>query len=197
VLKYKTEKEFCEETTKLLIGLLIPDRKVIAVPEVPWGCFSNEQFDMMLLDVKNQEYLMIEYKLNGLDHLEHQVSRLQNAIGIINTKLQKESYSLFGYTGEDEQIERINKYGVGYKYRWNSIYHGFGMVYYWAFKDNKSDFSGGITGGGRMGFAAMYKQAIRNLHKKYGKLDFMITHAVLQSKYSVGTSRKYYRQAIK
>ena len=70
------------------------------------------------------------------------------------------------------------------------------MIYYWAYKDNESNLGGGVTGGGRSGFASVYMQAIRNLHKQYGKLDFMVTHAALGSGYSVGVSRKYYNLMV-
>jgi len=70
------------------------------------------------------------------------------------------------------------------------------MMYYWAYKDNGDDFNGGLTGGGRVGFAAVYQQAIKNLHKTYGQLDFMITHATLSSGYSVSASKKHYREVV-
>ena len=196
-MKFKTEVEFCEHTTEILLGLLVgTNRKVVCVPEVPFGYFSNEQFDMLLLDTKNQEYLMIEYKLSDLRGLKSQVRTLGKAIGIINSKGQEEQYHIFHYTGEDAQIERIDRFGVGNKYNWNSIYYGFGMVYYWAYLHNKDNLKGGIVGGNRTGFAAVYCQAIRNLHREYGLLDFLITHATLKSGYSVATSKNYYRQAI-
>ena len=197
-MKFKKESEFCEHVTKILLGLLVGEgRNTICVPEVPFGYFSNEQFDMLLLDTKNQEYLMVEYKLNDLRGLKAQVANLSRAIGIINSNARHDTiYSIFCYTGKDSQIERINKFGVGSRYHWNSIYDSFGMVYYWAYKHNKDDFNGGITGGNRVGFAAVYQQAIINLHKEYGRLDFLITHATLRSGYGISTSKKYYRQVV-
>ncbi|KKM60793.1 hypothetical protein LCGC14_1538280 [marine sediment metagenome] len=199
-MKYKTEKDFCVATTKILLGLAIgTGRKLIAIPEVPWGCFSNEQFDMMLLDVKNLEYLAIEYKLNDLDGLRFQTNRLGSAVGIINAKTSDNTWNIFGYTGEDGQIERIDKVIFQMRcYSWTGIYEREkSMVYYWAYKNRKSDLNGGITGGGREGFASVYIRAIKNLHAHYGKLDFMVTHSMLNSGYSVGTGKKYYRQATK
>ncbi len=198
-MKFKKESDFCEHVTKILLGLLVgTGRKTICIPEVPHGYFSNEQVDMLLLDTKKQEYLMIEYKLSDLRGLEKQVVHLGRAIGIINSNPQGEkSYGIFGYTGEDSQIERIDRFGVGSKYHWNSIYDGFGMVYWWAYKHNQDNFLGGITGGDRIGFAEVYRQAIRNLHKEYGRLDFLLTHATLRSGYGIATSKKYYRQVVK
>lgn len=198
-MKFKTELEFCVKTTEVVLGLLVGSgRKIIAVPEVPWSYFSNEQFDMLLLDIRNLQYLMIEYKLNDLCSLEYQVKRLgAAAIGIINTDTKTNNRSIFGYTGLDRQIERMGdiKQGINWKFRWASIYNGIGMMYYWAYKNNQSNLLGGKTGGGRAGFAAVYRQAIANLHAQYGSLDFMITHCVLQSGYSLSASRKHYRIA--
>ncbi len=207
-MKFKTEQEFCKHVTEILLGLSITSgRKLIAIPEVPWGAFSNEQFDMLLLDIKRQDYLPIEFKLNGLDSLKRQVRRIKG-VGIINTDTKEagknvkcgcDFISLYGYTGLDRQIETIAEDLLHYKYahyKWFSIYTGAGMTYWWAFKNNESDLNGGITGGNRMSFAVMYVRAIKNLHKQYGELDFMLTHSVLRSGYSISTSRKYYRQAI-
>ncbi len=195
-MKYKTEKEFCAETTKMLLGLSVGyERKLIAVPEVPWGCFSNEQFDMLLLDVKNLQYLQIEYKLNDPESLQHQVSRI-NGIGIINRETTPNEYSIYPYTGEDGQIENMDKRIFRYDHRWRSVYFGFGMIYYWAYKNQGSSFDGGRPGGGRQNFASVYMQAVQNFHAHYGKLDFMITHAALNSGYSVSTSKRYYRRAV-
>ncbi len=198
LIHFKTEVEFCEHTTKILLGLLVGSgRKTICIPETPKGYFSNDQVDMLLLDVKNQEYLMVEYKLSGLKQLQKQIGS-QGCIGIINIDGAKvPGYGIFGYTGKDAEIGRLDRAGVNNRHNWISIYYGFGMVYYWAYRHNKDDFKGGITGGNRTGFAAVYRQAIRNLHKHYGKLDFMLTHAALQSGYGVATSKKHYRDAIK
>ncbi len=203
--KYKTEVDFCEDTTKMILGLLVGEsRKIICVPEVPYGFFSNEQIDMLLLDVKNQQYLCIEYKLNGLEQLQCQVRRnnVSNipCIGIVNTntKIQNKYSEIFGYTGTDMQIEAIAKTIIykKYQWRWRTIFSGLGMMYYWAYKDDENNFRGGVVGGNRIGFAAIYKQAIRNLHKEYGHLDFLITHSVLGSGYGIATSRKHYNQAL-
>ncbi len=195
-IKYKTEQEFCSVTTKLLLGMLIGKRRIIAVPEVPWGYFSNEQVDMLLLDVKNKEYLPIEYKLNNLEKLKRQIEYHGNALGIINTDTKDGNCRIFGYTGKDAQLDQLDRYGVGHKHWWSSIYGGYGMIYYWAYKNRESRFDGGRTGGSREGFATVYMEAIENLHKQYPHLDFMITHAALSSGYSISTSRKYFRQAL-
>lgn len=194
-MKHKNEHEFCVETTKMLLGLFVgAGREVTCHAEVPWGYFSNEQIDMLLLDTKKKEFLGIEYKLSDFHGLRLQVQK-NCSIGIINSKPRKEIYGLFGYTGKDAEIEYIAERLAGPRqYLWKSIYSGFGMVYYWAYKDKPNNFDGGVTGGGREGFASMYMRAIKNLHKHYGKLDFMLTHAALNSGYSVATSRKYYKR---
>ena len=195
-MTHTTEHEFCVETTKMLLGLFVgTGREVTCHAEAPWSYFSNEQVDMLLLDTKRKEYLCIEYKLSDLKSLKHQTQIRGNAVGFINTKLREPAYWVFGYTGLDIQIEHIAKYLAGRRtIHWKSIYSGFGMVYYWAYKDEPNNFDGGIPGGGREGFASMYMRAIRNLHKHYGKLDFMLTHAALKSGYSAATSKKYYRK---
>ena len=209
-MKFKTETEFCEHVTKLILGLLAgEDRQVICVPEVPRHYFSNELVDMMLLDIKNKEILCIEYKLGNPKKLIWQVRATQgrglNCIGIINTEHQQQRsvfdggiQNLFGYTGEDIQVESLAKY-ITYSYstHWASVYAGRGMMYYWAYKNNQSRFDGGKPGGKRQLFASVYMQAIQNLHAEYGKLDFMLTHAALMCGYSVSVSKKYYRKAIK
>lgn len=205
--EYKTEADFCEDVTKLILALYIgTKREIVCVPEIPFGYFSNEQIDMLLLDVKNFEYLTIEYKLNGRKKLESQISRAQSlsipCIGVINTNFAEGSRSyyqrIFGYTGKDSQIECLARnlmYNNGREV-WRSIYHSFGMVFYWAYKNSRSSFKGGITGGGRKGFALVYQQAIQNLHKEHNELDFMLTHAILGSGYSVNVSKKYYKKAL-
>ncbi len=197
-MNFKTENEFCRETTKLLLGLSVGSgRSVIAIPEVPWGYYSNEQFDMLLLDVKNLEYMPIEYKLSDLAGLRKQRSRLVGSVGIINAKVPPKSWGIYPYTGEDAEIDQLDKVLFGEFSTWRSVYCRFGLIYYWAYKNNESDLNGGTTGGGRDNFATVYMQAIRSLHKHYGKLDFMLTHAALSSGYSVSVSKKYYNQAIK
>jgi len=192
-VKYDSEHKFCVETTKMLLGLFVgTGREVTCHAEVPWGYFSNEQYDMLLLDTKKKEYLAVEYKLSDLSSLKHQTKVGGCAIGIINTKTPPTSW-IYGYTGRDIEIEHIAKMLAGrHSDMWHSIYSGFGMIYYWAYKNEPNNFDGGITSGEREGFASMYMRAIRNLHKHYGKLDFMLTHAALNSGYSMTTSKKYY-----
>lgn len=63
-MRFSSEREFCRAVTEILLGVSVGSgRKLVAIAEVPWGYFSNEQFDMLLLDVKNLEYLEVEYKL--------------------------------------------------------------------------------------------------------------------------------------
>ena len=208
-MKFKKETEFCEHVTKLILGILVGEnRKVICVPEVPRYYYSNRHVDMMLLDIKKKEILCIEYKLNNPEKLNRQVKenigRGLPCIGIINTVHRRQPdisdcliQHLFGYTGKDSELEAIAKY-ITYSYatHWGSIYTHCGMMYYWAYRNNQSQFDGGKFGGKRKMFADVYMQAIRNLHIEYGKLDFMLTHAALRSGYSVPVSRKYYRKAV-
>ena len=197
-MKYDTEAEFCADTTKMILGLLIGEnRNVIACPEVPWGYYSNEQVDMLLLDVKNQEWLPIEYKLSDLRGLKYQVQRRNGGMGIINSKTTDSQYNIFGYTGEHAQIEKIAQFlCYNKRFWWRSIYTGYGMMYYWAYKERESSFDGGIAGGGREGFASVYKQALRNLLANYPLLDFHVAHAVFRA-YSVATGKKYYRDVVR
>lgn len=208
-MQFKKETTFCEHVTKLILSILIgEDRQVICIPEVPRHYYSNELVDMMLLDIKNKEILCIEYKLNNPEKLNSQVRAAQarglSCIGIINTEHRRqpgvydEGQHLFGYTGEDFQVERLAKY-ITYSIatHWGSIYTRRGMMYYWAYKNNQNCFNGGRPGGKSQLFASVYMQAIRNLHAEYGKLDFMLTHASLRCGYSVPVSHKYYRKAIK
>jgi len=106
---------------------------------------------------------------------------------------------IFSYTGQDSELELLGseEKGLLYKHRWCSVFYGLGMIYFWAYKNNKSDYRGGITSGNRDGYAKVYIKAIRNLHACYGKLDFMLTHATLSSGYSLSVSKKYYQEAIK
>ena len=71
------------------------------------------------------------------------------------------------------------------------------MIYYWAYLNNKNNFSGGLQSGGRTGFAAVYRQAVKNLLLIHGSLDFMIVNAVLRPGYSLAVSKKYFNQAKK
>lgn len=202
--KYKSELEFCREVCQVIAGLLVDTKReeTIFIPEVPHGYFSNEHVDMMLLDVKNLEYLLVEFKLRDIKALERQIAkRDSNVVGIINSVAKGDShtyYNIFNYTGRDAEIEKMGSRvcGIFYPRRWFSIYRGFGMIYYWAYKHNKSSFDGGLASGNRQMFAGVYKKAIRNLHKHYGSLDFMLTHAALNSGYSIDVSKKYYRQAL-
>ncbi len=187
----------------MLLGLFIGEnRQIICQAEVPYSYFSNNQVDMLLLDVRNKEYLCIEYKLANHHDLMLQIrlhyGRGFPAIGIINNKPRETNRWIFGYTGRDCEIEKLAKDLVYYKHNefWRSIYQGPGMIYYWAYKDMKTNFDGGITGGNRENFASVYQRAIVNLHEKYHCLDFMLAHAALHSGYSVGTSKKYYKKAV-
>lgn len=199
-MKFKTEQEFCIHVTEIFLGLSVTaGRKLIAIPEVPWGYYSNNQLDMLLLDTKNMDYLPIEFKLNGLGSLKRQMQRIRG-IGIINTDTNDSSCNLFGYTGKDSQVGKIAHDLFNYKYahhRWKSIYTGDGLVYWWAYKNNESCLNGGMTGGSRESMATVYERAIRNLHAEYGKLDFMLTHSALRSQYSVSGSKRIYRQVTK
>lgn len=208
MIKYKTEQEFCEYVTKLILGILAGEgRQIICVPEVPRYYFSNENVDMLLLDVKNLELISIEYKLNSAEILLSQVrdtsQRGLPCIGIINSEATKEHceegnfYRVFGYTGKDSQLEKLADYLVYATYsHWGTVYGARRMMYYWAYKNNESRFDGGRPGGKRQRFFQVYIQAIRNLHAHYGRLDFMLTHMALGNVYSVNVSRKYYLQAI-
>ena len=217
-MKFDVEVDFCEEVCRLIAGIFAETKreKVIFVPEVSYDYTSNKQVDMMLLDVKNLEYLFIEFKLKSYKELLYQIHRLHREnepiVGIINSKPRKitpdekefyyyipESYKVFSYTGLDEELELLGsrEKGLLYPHRWWSVYHGRGMVYYWAYKNRQSNFRGGITTGNRDGFATIYMEAIKNLHVHYGKLDFMLTHAALSSGYSLPTSKKYFNKAVR
>ena len=196
--KFRTEEEFSRHIVPLLLGAMVGSgRKVISIPEAPWGYFSNEQVDILLLDVKNKEYMYLELKLSDRSSLSRQLRRLGNCIGIINTKCSDEYNTIFSYTGKDSELERIIEKGLEYTPHWRSIYVGFGMIYYWAYKDEPSRFNGGRIGGAREKFANVYMKAIENLHKEHPHLNFMITHAALANGYSVSVSKKYYRKVIK
>ena len=203
-MKFEKETDLCVAATEVLLGLSVSaGMKLVAIAEVPWGCGSNEQFDMLLLDIKKEKYLCIEYKLSDLKSLENQVHRMSGrGIGIINReKVEEQKYTnYFSYTGKDSEIEELGEklfHGYSVRYKWTDIYVGHGLKYYWAFKDCKDNLNGGTPGGKKMMLADLYIQAIVNLHKHYGKLDFMVTHAILGEGYSVSTSKKYYRKAIK
>jgi len=214
--KMKSEADFCDEVSKLIAGIFIGTKKenVVFVPEVPIDYFSNNQIDMLLLDVKNLEYLCLEFKLKNYKALIKQISNAQGkgipVIGIINNKPKKvcsyesildylpEERKIFSYTGKDDELELLgdNEKGLLCPHFWQSIYYSKGMIYYWAYKNEKNNFRGGITTGNRDGFAKIYMQAIKNLLAYYGKLDFMLIHSCLNSGYSLATSKKYYQRCV-
>jgi len=202
-----TEADFCEDVTKLILGILVGEgRNIVCVPEVPRTYWSNEHIDMLLLDVRNKEFLTIEYKLSNPAKLQKQVQNNQSrglpCFGVVAAphahipdQYDCNVNAIFRYTGRDIELERIAA-KVLYKGNWASIFQSLGMIYYWAFKERKDNYEGGIHRGEREMFAAVYVQAIKNLHRHYGKLDFLLTHATLNSGYSVEQSKKYYRKAI-
>ena len=207
-MKYKTENEFCIETTKILVGICIDDdSRYICVPEVPKGFFSNDHTDMLIMNMKRKEMFAIEYKLNDLKGLKHQLIMNQKVrtIGIINKEIPSEPVSidnfninLFGYTGKDCEIDKLfHKLSISETF-WTSIYYsGWARFYYYAFKNNKSNLDGGLKNCKRKTFHHYYIQAIKNLQKDYdNKLDFMIVNAVFNVGYSISTAKKYYKIAM-
>lgn len=51
-MKYKTENEFCIETTKRLISILKYDEtRYLCIPEVPRGFGSNMHTDMLIINI--------------------------------------------------------------------------------------------------------------------------------------------------
>lgn len=112
----QSEEDFCEEVSKLIVGLFIGTKRenVIFAPEVPVDYYNNNQIDMLLLDIKNLEYLFIEFKLKDRKGLLYQLRKATDngipVIGIINSEPQKnkanpvwdylpEERKIFSYTG--------------------------------------------------------------------------------------------------
>jgi len=74
-MKYSKEVDFCEDIMKIIVGIFIGTKreKTIFIPEVPIGYWSNNQVDMLLLDIKNLEYLTIQLKLRDRKSLIWQI----------------------------------------------------------------------------------------------------------------------------
>ena len=211
-MKYKTENEFCIEVTKRLLGICIyDDSKYLCVPEIPNGFFSNDRTDMLIINMSRKEMFGIEYKLNDIKKLEKQL--IMNCriklIGIINKKIPIEEFNMFqrifGYTGEDYQIEILHSRiinpmcNISSSDIWTSIYDsGWARFYYFAFKNDESSLNGGLKQSNRKSLFYYYIQAVKNLQKDYdNKLDFLIVNSILDIGYSVNVAKKYYNRAMR
>lgn len=185
----------------LISGILLPTKHK-HIPEVPRSSGNNHSDMLFILD--NGTMFTVEYKLNSLKSLINQITHNHYSIGILNSKVDKtqyfiESYRVFGYTGEDKQLEAISSFIknenriYGCTHYKSSLY----SVYWWGYKNENSSLEGGLKNTKRISFFELYKKAIQNLQAEYSyRLDFYLVYKVLGF-YEVATAKAHYKDAMK
>jgi hypothetical protein len=210
-MKYKSESEFCKDTTKLIYADLLL-QKIQVIPEVPKGSHIYHA-DILLINRTRQDMLMLEYKLSNWKNLAKQVKQSRESIsynfvkfGIINSKLPKLSweeekkmnfpfYNILPYTGTERELENILE--KVRKTQWTNIHENdLGSIYWFGYQDDESSFDGGIQNGKRITLYQLYKKAVKNVLKAYPCLDFYGVYRILGF-YSVSQAKKWYREALK
>ena len=155
------ENEFVKDFMPIIMGTMIGrSNHVIAIPEVPYSYYSNEQIDMMVLDVQYKRFMLFEFKIGNIEKLKKQIMR-SNLVcfGIIKSKKQFIHPRIFS----DKESLRLSQVMLS-KTSWNYIWESnVGFVYWWAYKNNESSFDGGRLSGSRDNFNTLYGKAIKNI----------------------------------
>lgn len=195
---YKLESDFVSDFMPIILGGLVGSgRKISYHCEVPRFSHNNHS-DIIL--IMNKKVLVIEFKLSDYKGLLNQLSPQNKirTIGILNRRIKKDKplqYSLFEYTGQDSEIDRIIQSIL--KIEWTDIYNSeLASIYYWGYLNEENDFNGGLRNCNRLSFFQLYKRAIENLMEFYGTPDFYLIYRVLGF-YSKATAMKHYKELIK
>ena len=198
------ENEFVKDFMPIIMKLAQKGgrRNVIAVPEVPYSFWSNNQIDMMLLDLDRKDYLLIEFKNSNYNKLVKQVERAgKHCIGILNSHKVLSNHGGFPqgsvYTRNDTYIKHIAGVVRSDSGMWGNRYSDLGYIYYWAYKNEVSSFDGGKLSGGRDNFQAMYCKAIANLLQKHPTLEHSEIYKLFGMCYSHSYSIKIFNEIKK
>lgn len=210
-MKYQNENEMCKDVTELIMGLLIDETKngFQCIAEVPKNYFSNDHFDMVIIDRDNYRVLPIEYKLTGFKGLLSQINRsaFMKPIGIINSNIKVENRKwvgaeqIFCYTGKDAELDfiykRLSTMNNTSRF-WHSAFDPWAIVLWFAYMGKPNNLNGGVFTGERKTFHKIFIDAVINLQKQYNnKLDWFAVNAILRCGYSDKVSKKYYNIAMK
>lgn len=198
----------CKEVTALIVGGLIDTdiHHFQTVPEAPKDYFSNHHVDMVIIDRINRKFMMIEYKLNNTNALANQLANRAGSrvMGIINSIPRSKFPDIFPYDGSDRMLGIIlnaTRQWINFPTSyWNSIYSGFGMIYWWGYVNQPSSLEGGTgINDERPTFHHLFKRAVTNLQNSYGwKLKETEVLAILKGAgYGESTMVKHYRTAMK